>query len=309
MTETTAELSVSFIIPALDEEAQIGGTISSIHQYLTDLYCAYEVIVVDNGSNDSTVAIAKELGAIAFVEPTFNISELRNHGVKQSRGNVLVFLDADISLTEAWGAHVAPVLKKICTGEKLVTGSHCAPPESDNLLLAHWFKGLYEDTRNTHLGSAHMIMSRLAFNDIDGFNAKLSTGEDYDFCQRAGEKGYKIENNIKLKVIHYDFPTSILPFIQREAWHGSSDFYSFSTLIGSKVAIATVIFIGLHVLLLLVLVIKASLAPLILLLILALLVVSSITKFGGQNLVTIFVNACVFYFYFVGRALSAINRK
>jgi len=56
------ETKISIIIPALNEENSIGQVINS----LPKIY--YQLIVVDNGSNDSTRKIAKKNGAIVLIE-------------------------------------------------------------------------------------------------------------------------------------------------------------------------------------------------------------------------------------------------
>ncbi len=298
---------ISIIIPALNEAKFIARTINSIHEAMRTLVIEYEIVVVDNGSRDDTVAISRGNSAITFVQPELNISELRNFGVRESRGNIIIFLDADVSVTKSWIDSIDETFARIVAGEKLITGSHCAPPDSGNLLHRYWFKSFYEDTRNTHLGSAHMIMSDSSFSDIDGFDAGYKTGEDYEFCYRAKLKGYRIENKPELKVIHHDFPGDLSSFVAREAWHGRSDFENFSSWVGSKVAVATSAFLLLHLVMILACFFYVKLASLAFVAILLLLIGSSVFKFRGQSLKTTAVNAGVFYFYYIGRAAALIN--
>lgn len=308
MNNEIASNSLSIIIPALNEEKFIGESIRSIHDGMGNLSAAYEIIVVDNGSQDNTVEISKANNATTFVQPELNISELRNFGVDKSSGNVIIFLDADVSVTESWSNHFDEIFAKIIAGEKLITGSHCAPPDSRNFLHRFWFKSFSQDTRNTHLGSAHMIMSASAFSEIGGFDARYKTGEDYDFCLRAKLTGYRIENKPELKVIHHDFPTDISSFVRREAWHGRSDFKTFSSWIGSKVALATSIFLLLHIILLLTCFLDVKRAYLSIAAIMLLLIGSSLFKFKDQGIKTVVVNAGLFYFYYVGRVAALITR-
>lgn len=307
MENDNLSYTFSFIIPALNEEKHIAGTIGSIHGVMRQLSFDYQIVVVDNGSSDKTLEIAKELNARTFIQPKLNISELRNYGAANSFGRILIFLDADVSLTSSWQIHFSQTLERIEAGEKMVTGSHCAPPDSGNLLHAYWFKGLYEDNRNTHIGSAHMIMSRNAFDEIGGFDENYSTGEDYEFCCQAKQKGYRILNNPDLKVIHHDFPSSLPRFIRREAWHGRSDFNNVASWKGSKVALAASIFLVLHMLMFAGFFSESKIAISAAMAIAMLLLFSSLFKFRGQGVKTILVNAGIFYFYYIGRVAALFS--
>lgn len=306
-SEISNSFFISIIIPALNEAKFIARTINSIHDAMRTLAIEYEIVVVDNGSRDDTVVISRGHSAKTFVQPELNISELRNFGVRESKGNVIIFLDADVSVTKSWIDCIDGTFARIVAGEKLITGSHCAPPDSGNLLHLYWFKSFYEDTRNTHLGSAHMIMSDSAFSGIGGFDAGYRTGEDYDFCRRAKLKGYRIENKPELKVVHHDFPEDLLSFVAREAWHGRSDFKNFSSWVGSKVAVATSAFLLLHFILLLTCFLNVKLAYVSIVAILLFLIGSSVFKFRGQGLKTVAVNAGIFYFYYIGRAVALLT--
>jgi glycosyltransferase involved in cell wall biosynthesis len=86
------ELSVSVIIPAFNEGESIGQIIRQINQ----LYPNYEIIVVNDGSNDHTAEVAKEAGAIVYSHP-YNIGNgaAIKSGIRIASGDVLVFMDAD----------------------------------------------------------------------------------------------------------------------------------------------------------------------------------------------------------------------
>jgi rSAM/selenodomain-associated transferase 1 len=82
--------SVSVIIPALDEEASIGAVIDAIPPGVVD-----EIVVVDGGSRDATVAVATARGARVLSEPLRGYGRACARGVSAARGDVVVFLDAD----------------------------------------------------------------------------------------------------------------------------------------------------------------------------------------------------------------------
>src|SRR5260370_32268434 len=84
---------ISVIIPTLNEEHSLPPLLDAISRQEVD----YEVIVVDGGSQDRTLAIARHYGARIFVSAPGRGSGIRL-GVEQSRGGVLYFLHADSTL-------------------------------------------------------------------------------------------------------------------------------------------------------------------------------------------------------------------
>ena len=61
-----------------------------------------DLIVVDNGSEDETVQIAKAHGATVLKLPNANIGELRNFGASFGKGDIYAFLDADCVPDRDW---------------------------------------------------------------------------------------------------------------------------------------------------------------------------------------------------------------
>ena len=93
---------VSFIIPARNEKKYIGDCLASI--FSQDFFGDREVIVVDNDSKDGTAEFVRRRYAQAKVvqENRLGINYARQRGFKESSGEVLVFVDADIRLPKDW---------------------------------------------------------------------------------------------------------------------------------------------------------------------------------------------------------------
>jgi glycosyltransferase involved in cell wall biosynthesis len=83
-------LSVSAVIPALNEEECIGAVLAAVPAGLVD-----EIIVVDGGSSDGTVAIAQAGGARVIHEPRRGYGRACAAGLAVAQGSVVVFLDGD----------------------------------------------------------------------------------------------------------------------------------------------------------------------------------------------------------------------
>ena len=87
-----ADQAISIIIPALNEAASLPISLKTI-QTATNV----EVIVVDGGSLDATVQIAKSLGA-KVINSTAGRSHQMNRGADVASGDILLFLHADTNL-------------------------------------------------------------------------------------------------------------------------------------------------------------------------------------------------------------------
>jgi len=101
----------SFIIPAKNEEAQIGATIESILRQPEEL--VKEIIVVDNNSADKTAEVARRYPKVrVFFEPKPGTNLARQNGLEAASGDIIAFIDADNWLVENWCEIVTKYLKK-----------------------------------------------------------------------------------------------------------------------------------------------------------------------------------------------------
>ena len=95
-------LTISVIIPSLNEEALILGTLESVQQALSVLpgEVTAEIIVVDNGSTDNTRQLVERArSSVQLLDcPSKGAARARNLGARFSRGDILVFLDADTTI-------------------------------------------------------------------------------------------------------------------------------------------------------------------------------------------------------------------
>lgn len=304
----TNNLDVSFVIPCFNEEEWISTTIFRIREELEKTTLLYEIIVVDNQSHDNSANIATSSGALVYSSSAKTVAAVRNYGFSKSCGKFVVFLDCDVHLSQDWGLVFSEVIKSDSVGQKTVTGSHCSVPTNLKEPLCTWYRGIENDTRNTHLGTGHMIMVSAFFEQMGMFNEDFASGEDYDFCHRVLRAGGEIFNNTKLKVCHMDYPTNIGAFVKREYWHGTSDFKDLKAIVSSKIAVASIIFIILNISVLFLLTVgKFNFSFISIFLLISLLALVVIKKFGYTGIRDLVFRGFIAYFYFLGRSMSIKN--
>ena len=92
-------MKYSVIIPTYNEEKEIARAIASA--------APAEVIVVDAGSRDKTVSIAKKYKAKVIQTKKKSKAYQLNQGSQQAKGDVLLFLHADCRLPKHWQKHIS----------------------------------------------------------------------------------------------------------------------------------------------------------------------------------------------------------
>jgi dolichyl-phosphate beta-glucosyltransferase len=102
MTEAAAkDAFLSIVIPAYNEEGRIGATLDKVLGYLDGKSFVWEIIVVDDGSNDNTTGVVKAYGDRGVVLLSNNSNRGKGYSVKRgvmsARGDHILFSDADLS--------------------------------------------------------------------------------------------------------------------------------------------------------------------------------------------------------------------
>jgi glycosyltransferase involved in cell wall biosynthesis len=113
-------ITVSAVIPCLNEQETLGICIEKAFRSFAELGMSGEVVVADNGSDDRSVEIAHSLGARVVHEKTKGYGAALRKGINESRGEIIVMADADDSYD--W-SNIAPLVRKVVEGYDLVMGN------------------------------------------------------------------------------------------------------------------------------------------------------------------------------------------
>lgn len=303
-------MDLSVVIPAYNEQRFIAATIRSIIGRVPSQF-TFEIIVVDHGSTDRTADLAREAGArVVDGSGVATIAALRNLGVAQSSGNILLFIDADITLTPSWADHFPAVAASLTQDPLQICGSHPGMPDTASTLVRDWFEPKAGERAPTHIGSCHLIISRELFLRVGGFPEDQETSEEFLLCHNARKLGAAIVGVPELAIVHHGAPATLGAFMRSETWHGRGDWNSLATILSSRVAMLSLMFMVLHLWLVAALVMVAD-RPLMvlppLLAIAGMCVGSAILKFAGHGLRYVVRNSFTFYFYFIARSLSLFS--
>ncbi|MBN1567571.1 MAG: glycosyltransferase [Acidobacteria bacterium] len=216
---------VSIIIPAKNEEKILPLCLDSI---LAIDYPRnrYEVILVDNGSTDRTVALAQERGVQAYSCPELTIGAMRNYGVSASKGSIVAFIDADVIVAKEWLDSAIHCLRR--HSDAVCLGSFPLVPEEFGWVARAWWqlqRPIHdgEEFKVGWLPSMNMIVKREAFWEAGGFNPQLVTSEDVDLCYRISEKR-SILYCASIKAYHYGEARTLTHLFQKERWRGRSNY-------------------------------------------------------------------------------------
>jgi glycosyltransferase involved in cell wall biosynthesis len=186
---------LSIIIPTLDEEKHLPLLLESIKK---QDFSDYEIIVADAGSKDKTLEIAKSYGC--KITGGGLPARGRNRGAKAARGDLLLFLDADVVFPKKI---FSKVLKEF-SQRKLDIATFCLLPSKNDKMSKFFFTFFYNlpiTSLEKVLPHAAMgiLIKKALFKKLSGFDEKIKLAEDHDLARRAGKLGkYGILKSTKL---------------------------------------------------------------------------------------------------------------
>jgi rSAM/selenodomain-associated transferase 2 len=190
-------LRVSIVIPTLNEASSLGRTLRQLSA-LDPLPA--EVLVVDGGSEDVTVALAQSAGVQVIICEQRGRSVQMNRGAEAATGEVLCFLHADTRVPDDLIAVIRQTLADttvVCGGfVSLMSGSQTTRwgISLHNYLKTYYAPLLFRPhlfLRGLRLlfGDQVMFCRREAFWAGGGFNEALPIMEDGDLCLRLVQQG------------------------------------------------------------------------------------------------------------------------
>ncbi len=184
---------VSVVIPNYNYAHYLRGAIDSA---LGQTYSDIEIIVVDDGSKDDSISVIEAYGdrITAIRQKNQGVAAARNRGVASSTGEYIAFLDAD----DAWlPTKVEKQVAKFAESSNFGL-VHVGVDEVDpnGRSLVHRLEGVEGDVSKILVmlgregvlgGGSGAMIRRAVFEEIRGFDERLSTSADWDLFYRISE--------------------------------------------------------------------------------------------------------------------------
>lgn len=174
---------ISIIIPAHNEERYLGATLEALRR---QTYRYYESLVIANGCQDDTVAVARGKCDRVIELASRGLGKARNTGGAKARGELLLFLDADTCLDfNALAAIASQFTPRFSSGT--IPGR--PDPARLRYALFYAYKNMLHRTK-LHCGSSGVICCwRDQFKEVGGFDERLQLRENSHLIQRLRRFG------------------------------------------------------------------------------------------------------------------------
>jgi rSAM/selenodomain-associated transferase 2 len=171
---------ISIIIPVLNDAQHLSKALT-VQTVATNV----ELIVVDGGSQDDTIAIAQTAGVKLLHSPPGRAIQM-NQGAAISTGDILLFLHADTQLPDQFDALIRETLSRPQT----IAGAFELRIDAKSLgvRLVEWGANLRSRHLQLPYGDQAIFMTKAVFQAAGGF-PELPIMEDFEFMQRLKQKG------------------------------------------------------------------------------------------------------------------------
>jgi cellulose synthase/poly-beta-1,6-N-acetylglucosamine synthase-like glycosyltransferase len=212
---------ISVIVPAYNAADTLGPCLQALLDQ-TVPKGAYEVIVVDDGSNDATAEIARSYDVRILSQPHQGPTKARNWGVAEANGVIVLFTDADCVPARDWIEQmVKPLAGPEIVGVKgaYATRQRGIIPRFVQLEFEERYRLLgryrYIDFVDTHAAAFRKTIIRT----VGGFDPAIPgpTAEDADLSYRISRGGYKMTFN-PAAIVYHRHPARWPDYLRAKFW-------------------------------------------------------------------------------------------
>lgn len=217
---------VSIVVASYNGERTLKACLQSL-QSLN--YPDYEIILVDDGSNDSTPQIAFLYPKVRYIrhERNLGLSVARNTGIAAATGEIVAFTDADCRADEDW---LYFLINDLLAGNYVgMGGPNLLPPEDSAIAAAVMASPggpahvMLTDRQAEHIPGCNMAFFKAALATIGGFDPVFHlAGDDVDICWRLQQAGCTIGFSPAASVWHYRRST-VLDYLKQQHGYGKAE--------------------------------------------------------------------------------------
>lgn len=204
---------ISIVIISKDETG-LDGTLAAVTGQARASADPVEIVVVDaSGGRLDHIRLCHQAQVrwIQFDQPpgvAISIPHQRNVGVRASRGEIVVFIDATCQPEQHWLARLVAPLRQdeqVASGQVLSLAGRTGRNVIDRGMEHQQAKDLASRYLN-ECGAATLAFRRAVFDSLGGFDERFSYGSDTDFSWRAIDAGYRIRG-VPESIVRHDWGT------------------------------------------------------------------------------------------------------
>jgi O-antigen biosynthesis protein len=215
---------ISVVVCTHNGEKTLGACLEGVRELD---YPDFETIVVDDGSTDSSAAIASGFGCRLISTDNHGLAKARNIGLHAATGEIVAYLDDDARPDPDWLRYLA---LGFADGRYAgIGGPNFPPPESPAVAscVADAPGGpthvLVSDREAEHIPGCNMAFRKCALEDIGAFDPQFRVaGDDVDICWRLRDSGHKIGFSPAAFVWHQP-RTSLGAFWRQQRGYGRAE--------------------------------------------------------------------------------------
>lgn len=213
--------AVSIVIPARNEELRIARCLQALNKQTLDRQ-QYELIVVDDGSDDNTAHVAARRGVRVIRQQNKGAAAARNRGIEEARGEIILFTDADCAADECWAERLSsPLIQATAQGTvgRIISRQ------------VHWVAVLIQmelDERYSRMGQHERIDFlnsgncgfRRALLCQNHFDESFRWAEDLELSFRLAQGGNRMIF-VQDAVVEHAHPESLMVYLRRKFRYAS----------------------------------------------------------------------------------------
>jgi GT2 family glycosyltransferase len=198
---------ISVVVASFNGDRTLKSCLESLQRLK---YPDFEVILVDDGSTDSTPQIASAFPGVRYLrhERNLGLSVARNTGISAATGEIIAFTDSDCRADEDWLHYLA---QEMAGGDFVGMGGPNLLPPDDSLVAAAVTASpggpahvMLNDRQAEHIPGCNMAFYKWALLEVGGFDPIFrKAGDDVDICWRLQHAGGKIGFSPSAFVWHY----------------------------------------------------------------------------------------------------------
>ena len=184
---------VSFCIPTLNDASTIRKCLSRIK---SQTYDNLEIVIVDGGSSDGTVEIAREFTDDIYFDDA-PLGGAREKSIEESDGSILALFDADVYIPDEYWLQRNLNYFNYSNIVSTVWPKAIAPPGSSNIaqLYSDHSQAIFQhriSDGSAVVGGGNSLFLRSAVQDVGGFNENVHWGEDFELGIKLKDAGYQV---------------------------------------------------------------------------------------------------------------------